>query len=63
MVFEYPSKEVEGDYALLVWNAKSDNYHVDHGVDSFVIRDGRIVMQSIFYRLAPGSRDPSEARR
>ncbi len=49
--FEFPTRRVEGEYALLVWNAQSPNGDVHHGVDSFVIRQGKIVMQSIYYRV------------
>ena len=49
--FEYPVRQVQGEYALLVWNAFSPDGHVHHGVDSFVIRNGCIVMQSIYYRV------------
>ncbi len=52
--FEFPTAEVSGQYAFLVWKARSDRFEVEHGADSFVIRDGRIVAQTIFYRLARG---------
>ena len=53
--FEFPTKLVRGEYAFLVWKARSPHYEVDHGADSFVIRAGRIVVQTIFYRLSRGS--------
>lgn len=49
--FSYPTRRVEGDYALLVWDAESPDGTVHHGVDSFTVRAGRIVMQSIYYRV------------
>lgn len=49
--YEYPSLRVEGEYAMLVWNASSPDGKVHHGVDSFVMREGRIVAQSIYYRV------------
>jgi hypothetical protein len=52
--FAFAAREVAGDYAFLVWSARSERFTVEHGADSFVIRDGRIVMQSIFYRLSRG---------
>lgn len=55
--FEFPTKAVEGEYAFLVWTARSRDFEVEHGADSFVIRDGRIVMQTIFYRLSRGRLD------
>lgn len=52
--FEYPTRRVEGEYALLIWNARSPGGRVHHGVDTFVIRAGRIVLQSIYYRVTAG---------
>jgi hypothetical protein len=51
--FEILSEVVEGPYAFLHWRAKADGCEAVDGADSFVIRDGRIVMQSVFYRLKP----------
>ncbi len=53
--FEFTARWVAGEYAFLVWRAESDRFSVEDGADSFVIRDGRIVMQTIFYRLTRGS--------
>ena len=39
------------NYALVIWRAEADGIRAEHGADSFVIRDGRIVMQSVFYQL------------
>lgn len=55
--FEFPTKLVQGECAFLVWNARSERFEVDHGVDTFVIRDGRIAAQTIYYRLSRGSLD------
>jgi SnoaL-like domain len=55
--FQFPTKLVEGEYAFLVWNARSQHFEVEDGADSFVIRGGRIVAQTIFYRLSKGSLD------
>jgi len=50
-VFEFSLKRIEGEHALLEWNARSENAHVEFGVDTFVIRDGRIVLQTVSYQL------------
>jgi hypothetical protein len=55
--FEFPTKLVRGEYAFLVWKARSKEYEVDHGADSFVIRAGRIALQTIFYRPSRGNLD------
>jgi hypothetical protein len=49
--FEYVAKQVNDEYAFLHWRAQAASAHVRHGVDSFVIRDGLIVMQSVYYPL------------
>ena len=51
--FEYVVKYVTGDYAYVQWTADSATNRIEDGADTFVIRNGRIVMQSIFYRLKP----------
>jgi putative intracellular protease/amidase len=48
--FEY-EKVIEKEYALVFWRADSRVARAEHGVDSFVVRDGRIVMQSVAYVL------------
>jgi len=42
---------VDGEHALLHWSAQSASANVDLGVDTFVIRDGRIVLQTVSYQL------------
>ena len=49
--FRFPFKAVDGEHALLHWNARSAKARVDFGVDTFVIRDGRIVLQTVSYQL------------
>ena len=49
--FEFLSKQVNGPYALLIWRAQSDRFDVTGGADSFLIRDGKIQMQTIHYQL------------
>ena len=49
--FEYLTKLVAGDYAFLEWRGDAERVRIEDGADSFVIRDGRIVMQSIHYTV------------
>lgn len=49
--FAFEAKKVEGPYAFLVWRAWSSTHRVECGADSFLIRDGRIALQTIHYRL------------
>lgn len=50
--FFYESIFVDGPYAFLKWSAYGKDLHVSDGADSFVIRDGRICMQTIYYSLS-----------
>jgi hypothetical protein len=47
--FEYVTQFVSGEYAFLRWRATSPDMRIEEGADSFVIRNGRIVMQSVYY--------------
>ncbi|MCX7522030.1 nuclear transport factor 2 family protein [Microbacterium sp. STN6] len=48
-VFHYNHTLIEDDFGFLEWTAESDDEVVRDGADSFVVRDERIVMQSIHY--------------
>jgi len=52
--FQFPTRLIEGEHGFLVWKARSERFEVEDGVDSFVIRGGRIVAQTIFFRLSKG---------
>jgi hypothetical protein len=49
--FGYTTVLVHGDVAFLEWTAEGPTARVRDGVDSFVIRDGRIVVQTIHYTV------------
>lgn len=50
--YSYDVVRVDGEFALLSWSAKADNGSgTCDGADSFVIRDGRIVAQTIHYDI------------
>jgi len=49
--FEYTTVLVHGDVAFLEWTAVGPTARVRDGADSFVIRDGRIVAQTIHYTV------------
>ncbi len=51
--FEYRTRLVEGEVAFLEWTARADGARVDDGADSFLIRGGRIVAQTIHYTVKP----------
>lgn len=49
--FEYVAKVVEGEFAFLKWRGKGGGRQVRDGADSYVIRDGKIVAQTIHYTV------------
>jgi hypothetical protein len=49
--FEYITVQLEGEVGFLEWTAQADGAYVEDGADSFVIRDGRIVAQTIHYTV------------
>lgn len=49
--FEYTTVLVHDDVAFLEWTADARGARVRDGVDSFVIRDGRIRTQTIHYTV------------
>jgi len=53
--FDYKMRVTDGEFGYLLWSAESDGLRVPEGADSYVIRNGRIVMQSIHYRLEPAT--------
>lgn len=57
--YRYRAKVVAGDVAFLEWEATSAAGEVRDGADSYVIRDGRIIAQTIHYTVeSPVRRDP-----
>ena len=53
--FAYRLRIVAGEVAMLEWTADSPAGSVRDGVDSYVVRNGRIQAQTIHYTLTPGS--------
>jgi hypothetical protein len=51
--FHYVTQEVDGEVAFLEWTADSPRAHIEDGADSYVIRDGRIAVQTIHYTVMP----------
>ncbi len=51
--FTYRRRLVDNGIALLQWTAESTAGTVRDGVDSYVLRDGLIHPQTIFYSLEP----------
>jgi ketosteroid isomerase-like protein len=51
--FEYTTVLVRGEIGYLEWTADATGARVRDGADSFVIRDGRIVAQTIHHTIEP----------
>jgi hypothetical protein len=49
--YEYRNQLVDGEMAFLEWTARSERAAVEDGADSYLIRDGRIVAQTIHYTV------------
>jgi hypothetical protein len=50
---EYRTVFVHGELAFVEWTAASDHARVRDGADSYLIRDGLIVAQTIHYTVDP----------
>lgn len=49
--FEYRTQLAEGEVAFLEWTALADGARVHDGADSYLIRRGKIVAQTIHYTV------------
>ena len=49
--FDYRTRLVEGELGFLEWSAHGTRAQVDDGADSYLIREGRIVAQTIHYTV------------
>jgi hypothetical protein len=54
-VFEYHTRLVEGEVGFLEWGGRGGDAYVDDGADSYVIRNGKIVAQTIHYTVKRSS--------
>lgn len=51
--FHYKTRLMEGELAFLEWTATAKGASVDDGADSYLIRDGKILAQTIHYTVKP----------
>ncbi|MBN9426503.1 MAG: nuclear transport factor 2 family protein [Burkholderiales bacterium] len=49
--FEYTARVVEGEVGFLEWSARGRGAEIKDGADSYLIRDGRIIAQTIHYTV------------
>jgi ketosteroid isomerase-like protein len=52
-VFSMKQQSVEGDYAYILWTAETADNVYEVGTDTFVVRDGKIVVQSFTAKITP----------
>jgi predicted SnoaL-like aldol condensation-catalyzing enzyme len=45
--------QVQGELVLFAWKATFDGGTIPHGVDTFVIRDDRIRVQTVWFTVGP----------
>jgi len=46
-------KVIEGDYAYIVWEAETAQNVYELGSDTFIVKEGKIVAQSIAAKIVP----------
>jgi len=51
--FAMKKQSIEGDYAYLLWTAETADNVYEIGTDTFIVRDGKIVAQSIAGKITP----------
>jgi ketosteroid isomerase-like protein len=49
--WELPTMTFEGDVLFLEWKATAANSKVEDGIDTFIFRDGEIVLQTVRYTV------------
>ncbi len=51
--FDMKTQSVEGNYAFILWTAETADNVYEMGTDTFVVKNGKIVAQSVAVKLAP----------
>jgi ketosteroid isomerase-like protein len=49
--WDLPTQIFEGDVLFIEWTAKAASSRVDDGVDTFIFRNGQIVLQTVRYTV------------
>jgi ketosteroid isomerase-like protein len=49
--WQVPTQVFEGDVLFIEWSARAESTFVEDGIDTFVFRDGEIVVQTVRYTL------------
>jgi hypothetical protein len=51
--FSMRQRYVDGDHAFILWNAETADNVYELGTDTFVVRNGKIVVQSFAGKISP----------
>jgi ketosteroid isomerase-like protein len=51
--FSLKHQSVEGDYGYILWTAETANNVYELGTDTFVVREGKIIVQSFAGKITP----------
>lgn len=51
--YQYQNILVEGEMGFLQWEGNSEKGDIRDGADSYLIREGKIAAQTIYYRVLP----------
>ena len=52
-VFETKQRIIEGEVAYIVWTAETADNHYELGTDTFIVKDGKIAVQSFAAKVVP----------
>ncbi len=53
--FEYQTQLVAGEVGFLEWTGRGGGFVVEDGADSYLIRNGKIIAQTIHYTVIPSN--------
>lgn len=49
----FDARRVEGEVAFIVWHAKCASADIVYGTDTFIVRDGKIAVQTFAAKIEP----------
>ena len=53
MSFDMLRQEIDGDVAYIVWKAETADNRFELGTDTFIVRNGKIVIQTFAAKVSP----------
>ena len=52
-VFEMKQRIIDGEVAYIVWTAETADNHYELGTDTFIVKDGKIAVQTFAAKVVP----------